>query len=90
VMTSNPAFGGQSSIDTMLTKIERARQLIDERAPHVTLEVDGGLKPGNVARAVQAGARSVVCGSGLFGPEGKQAAIAAMNEGIEAGIGLVS
>ena len=88
VMTVNPGFGGQQFIDTMISKIERARQIIDERAPHVTLEVDGGLKPGNVAHAVQAGARAIVCGSGLFGPEGKQAAIAAMNAGIDTGIGL--
>ena len=81
IMTVNPGFGGQVFIDTMLPKIERARALLDERAPHVSLEVDGGLKPGNVGRAVQAGARAVVCGSGLFGPEGKTGAVAAMREG---------
>lgn len=85
VMTVNPGFGGQQFIDTMLPKIEAAAALIAERAPHITLEVDGGLKPGNVARAVQAGARAVVCGSGLFGPEGKDAAIAAMKAGIADG-----
>jgi ribulose-phosphate 3-epimerase len=84
VMTVNPGFGGQQFIDTMLAKIVRARALLDERAPHVRLEVDGGLKPGNVAAAVAAGARAVVCGSGLFGPEGKAAAIGAMNQGIAA------
>jgi ribulose-phosphate 3-epimerase len=85
VMTVNPGFGGQAFIETMLPKIEAAHALVTERAPHVTVEVDGGLKPGNVARAVQAGARAVVCGSGLFGPEGKQAAIAAMQSGIAQG-----
>ena len=85
VMTVNPGFGGQQFIETMLPKIERARQLIDERGLDIQLEVDGGLKPGNVARAIQAGARRVVCGSGLFGPEGKQAAIKAMKDGIAAG-----
>jgi ribulose-phosphate 3-epimerase len=84
IMTVNPGFGGQVFIDSMLPKIERARQLIDERAPHVSLEVDGGLKPGNVARAIAAGARAVVCGSGLFGPEGKSAAVAAMRSGMTA------
>lgn len=81
IMTVNPGFGGQVFIDTMLDKIARARTLIDTCAPHVTLEVDGGLKPGNCGRAVAAGARGVVCGSGLFGPEGKAAAITAMREG---------
>lgn len=85
VMTVNPGFGGQQFIDTMLRKIEAARELVGEHAPHVTIEIDGGLKPGNVARGVQAGARAVVCGSGLFGPEGKAAAIKAMKDGIAAG-----
>ncbi len=86
VMTVNPGFGGQSFIETMIDKIERARIMIDDRAPHVTLEVDGGLKPGNCGRAVAAGARGVVCGSGLFGPEGKAAAIGAMRTGFAAGM----
>lgn len=84
VMTVNPGFGGQKFIDTMLPKIAAARELIDERADHITLEVDGGLKPGNVARAIEAGATRVVCGSGLFGPEGKEQAVAAMREGLQA------
>lgn len=86
VMTVNPGFGGQQFIDTMLPKIEAASRLVAERAPHVTIEVDGGLKPGNVARSVEAGARAVVCGSGLFGDEGKAAAITAMKDGIAAGV----
>jgi ribulose-phosphate 3-epimerase len=85
VMTVNPGFGGQQFIQTMLPKIEAAHRMVNEHAPHVTVEVDGGLKPGNVARAVQGGARAVVCGSGLFGPEGKSAAIAAMKQGIADG-----
>ncbi len=85
VMTVNPGFGGQACIETMLTKIETARELVAERAPHITIEIDGGLKPGNVAAGVRAGARAVVCGSGLFGPEGKAAAIAAMKAGIADG-----
>lgn len=85
VMTVNPGFGGQQFIETMLRKIEAAAALVAEHAPHVTIEIDGGLKPGNVARGVQAGARAVVCGSGLFGPEGKAAAIEAMNSGIADG-----
>lgn len=85
VMTVNPGFGGQQFIESMLDKIARARSIIDERAPHVRLEVDGGLKPGNVHAAVEAGARAIVCGSGLFGPEGKKTAVTAMREGIARG-----
>jgi ribulose-phosphate 3-epimerase len=86
IMTVNPGFGGQQFIHTMLSKIEAARALVEQHAPHVTIEVDGGLKPGNVAQAVRAGAGAVVCGSGLFGPEGKTAAIQAMKTGIAQGV----
>lgn len=86
VMTVNPGFGGQAFIETMLRKIEAASAIVMEHAPHVTIEIDGGLKPGNVAKGVRAGARAVVCGSGLFGPEGKAAAIAAMKAGIADGV----
>jgi len=82
VMTVNPGFGGQAFIETMLPKIEAARALVAERAPHVSIEIDGGLKPNNVAAGVEAGANMIICGSGLFGPEGKPAAIAAMKAGI--------
>lgn len=82
IMTVNPGFGGQDFIQTMLPKIERASELIKSQAPHIRLEVDGGLKPGNVAQAVRLGVDAVVCGSGLFGPEGKVTAAAAMREGI--------
>ena len=84
VMTVNPGFGGQQFIESMLPKVRRARQLVDERAPDAILEVDGGLKPHNVARSVSMGARAIVCGSGLFGDEGKVAAIQAMRDGMQA------
>jgi len=43
------------------------------------------MKPTNVGQAVAAGARAIVCGSGLFGLEGKTAAVAAMKSGMAAG-----
>ena len=66
--------------------MEAATQMGREHAPHVTMEIDGGLRPGNVAQGVRAGAGAVVCGSGLFGPEGRAAAIAAMKSGIAQGV----
>jgi ribulose-phosphate 3-epimerase len=66
VMSVNPGFGGQSFIPTMLDKIRRIRALIDERRPMCRLQVDGGIKPGNIGRAVEAGAESFVVGSSVF------------------------
>lgn len=66
VMTVNPGFGGQKFIETMLSKIRRARALIDEKAPHVLLEVDGGVKRENIQRISEAGADIFVAGSSIF------------------------
>jgi len=66
VMTVNPGFGGQSYLTTMEPKIAAARRLLDERAPHVELEVDGGIGPATIAAAAAAGARTFCAGSALF------------------------
>ena len=86
LMLIAPGFGGQQFEPALLPKIERARAIIDEQFPGVRLEVDGGMKPDTVGRAVAAGARAIVCGSGLFGPEGKPAAVAAMKAGMFSGV----
>jgi ribulose-phosphate 3-epimerase len=69
VMTVNPGFGGQSFIGSLLGKIDHARRLIDKHDASVTLEVDGGVKPTNVAQVVDAGADAVVAGSAIFGDQ---------------------
>jgi ribulose-phosphate 3-epimerase len=67
VMTVNPGFGGQSYISTMEPKIAAARRMLDERAPHVELEVDGGIGTATIGAAASAGARTFCAGSALFG-----------------------
>ena len=42
---------------------------IDDRGVRIILEVDGGVKPGNVAQVVGAGADAVVAGSAIFGDQ---------------------
>ncbi len=67
VMSVNPGFSGQSYIPTSTSKIARLRQILDERGfSHVELEVDGGVKPTNVAEIVRAGATAIVAGSAIF------------------------
>jgi ribulose-phosphate 3-epimerase len=66
VMSVNPGFGGQSFIPAMLSKIERTRELIDTQPRQISLEVDGGIKPSNIRRVVDAGADTFVCGSSIF------------------------
>ena len=71
IMSVNPGFGGQRFIASMLPKIAEARRRIDasSRATsrEVWLEVDGGIKPDNIAEVAAAGADTFVSGSGIFG-----------------------
>ncbi|MDQ5984513.1 MAG: Ribulose-phosphate 3-epimerase [Syntrophus sp. SKADARSKE-3] len=67
IMTVNPGFGGQKFIGTMLPKIEQARNMIDRLAPHVILEVDGGISAENIRAVADAGADVFVAGAAVFG-----------------------
>ncbi len=66
ILTVNPGFSGQRFIPTMLEKVARMRTLIDELAPAVELEVDGGINGDNVVNVVRAGADVIVAGAAIF------------------------
>lgn len=78
IMSVNPGFGGQSLIERVFPKIERLRERIDALGLGTLIEVDGGVKPGNARRFVDAGAHVLVSGSGVFGAKDRAAAIAAI------------
>jgi ribulose-phosphate 3-epimerase len=84
VMSVNPGFGGQKFIDAILPKITALRELADQRGLELDIEVDGGIKVDNVARAVAAGANVIVSGSGIFGTPDYRATISAMRARAEA------
>ena len=65
-MTVNPGFGGQSLIEGALPKVERLRAVIDAQGLAVELEVDGGVKPANIAQVAAAGASVIVAGSAVY------------------------
>ena len=67
LMTVNPGFGGQSFIEACLPKIHSLRAMLDRRGSEAELEVDGGVKPSNIARVSHAGADVFVAGSAVFG-----------------------
>lgn len=69
IMSVNPGFGGQSYIPGSTDKIRRMRQMLDQIGSTADLEVDGGVKPTNVAEVVAAGANVIVAGSAIFGGE---------------------
>jgi len=78
IMSVNPGFGGQSFIDSALRKIEAARKLIDASGRDIRLEVDGGVKVGNIRQVADAGADTFVAGSAIFGEKNYKAVIDAM------------
>lgn len=80
VMSVNPGFGGQSLIERVFPKIERLRRRIDGQGLRTLIEVDGGVKPSNARRFVEAGAHALVAGSAVFGAPDRAAAIRAIRE----------
>lgn len=67
IMSVNPGFGGQSFIPNTLDKLHRLKQLLLKRdLEHIEIEVDGGVKLGNIAEIAKAGADIFVSGSGIF------------------------
>ncbi|MFM2248777.1 MAG: hypothetical protein RL071_4852 [Pseudomonadota bacterium] len=81
LMTVNPGFGGQSLIDRVFPKIERVRAAITRRGLRTRVQVDGGVKPENAHRFVEAGADVLVAGSAVFGAKDRAAAIASIRLG---------
>jgi ribulose-phosphate 3-epimerase len=82
VMSVNPGFGGQAFIETQLRKIAALRARIDATGRDIGLEVDGGIGPQNIARAIAAGANVLVAGTAAFkgGPAHYAANVAALRE----------
>jgi len=66
VMSVNPGFGGQEFIDSALRKIADVRRRIDACGKDIRLEVDGGIKVGNIRAVADAGADTFVAGSAIF------------------------
>src|SRR5450830_1372962 len=64
--------------DSGLRKIEAVRRRIDASGKDIRLEVDGGIKVDNIARAAAAGADTFVAGSAIFGKPDYRAVIDAM------------
>ena len=67
LMSVNPGFGGQSFIDSALTKLRQARKMIDDSGLDIRLEIDGGVKVNNIREIAEAGADTFVAGSAIFG-----------------------
>ncbi len=67
IMAVNPGFGGQSFIENTLDKLKRLKKLlVEKKAEHIEIEVDGGVKIENIKEISEAGCDIFVSGSGIF------------------------
>jgi ribulose-phosphate 3-epimerase len=67
VMTVNPGFGHQHFLHTVLPKVRRVRQMIEQVNPTCELELDGGIDAATAPLGVAAGANVLVAGTAIFG-----------------------
>ncbi|MBN8212677.1 MAG: ribulose-phosphate 3-epimerase [Xanthomonadales bacterium] len=86
LMSVNPGFGGQSFIPSALDKLRAVRQRIDAVTARtgklIRLEIDGGVKPDNIAEIAKAGADTFVAGSAIFGQRDYAAVVAQMKAAV--------
>ncbi|PPH48058.1 ribulose-phosphate 3-epimerase [Rathayibacter sp. AY1C9] len=80
VMTVEPGFGGQSFMEETMPKLRTLRNVVDRTGLDVWLQVDGGIAPGTIEIAAEAGADTFVAGSAVFGADDPEAAIASLRE----------
>lgn len=78
LMSVNPGFGGQSFIPHTLNKIKQLREMIDERALNVKIEIDGGVTLENAKTILNAGADVLVAGNTVFKASDPKGMIAAL------------
>ena len=84
LMSVNPGFGGQAFIPSTLDKLRVVRARIDACGKPIRLEIDGGVKPDNIAQIAAAGADTFVAGSAIFGKPDYQAVVAQMKAAVAA------
>ena len=82
LMSVNPGFGGQSFIPSALGKLRAVRERIARSGREIRLEIDGGVKPDNIAEIAAAGADTFVAGSAIFGQPDYADVIRRMREAV--------
>ena len=76
IMTVEPGFGGQSFMPETMSKVRRARSLVDTGHLTLVVEVDGGINASTIEQAAEAGADCFVAGSAVYSAPDPAAAVA--------------
>jgi len=83
IMTVNPGFAGQQFIKSMLPKIQKLKQAIDQNKLDVDIQVDGGMNGNTCREVIAAGANVIVAGSYIYESENVAEAIASLRPKIK-------
>lgn len=75
VMTVEPGFGGQSLIESTVSKVSQASSFARENGLDLSVEVDGGITADNIAKLADAGADTFVAGTAVFQASDRNAEI---------------
>ncbi len=86
VMTVYPGFGGQKMITSMTDKVRAVRAEAVRLGLGTSVQVDGGIGPGNVGLLTAAGADNIVAGSSVFRAEDTAEAIKQLRAAADAAI----
>ncbi len=81
LMSVNPGFGGQSYIPQVTRKVRELHEILQAARLEVDIEVDGGIKPENIADVAAAGANVFVAGSAVFDSPDYTAAVRNLRAG---------
>ena len=76
IMSVNPGFGGQSFIEAVLPKINRAKEMVSGR--DILVQIDGGVGTDNLGMLLSRGVDVIVAGSSIFNSHDPQATIKEM------------
>jgi ribulose-phosphate 3-epimerase len=79
IMSVDAGFGGQAFNPIALDKLRLAKEM----APHLMLEVDGGVNQKTIASCREAGANLFVVGSAIFGQDDYLRALGELADAIE-------
>jgi ribulose-phosphate 3-epimerase len=69
IMTVNPGYGGQKFIPNSYERIRALKDMINQGAYDVMIQVDGGVDTGNAKMLVDSGVDVLVAGSSVFGSD---------------------
>ena len=84
MMTVRPGFGGQPFLEEVVPEIKRAKVMVESGGHRAEIEVDGGVNPTTVDRAVAAGGEILVAGSAVFDGVDPSASARRMRERLDA------